>query len=118
MKNFLKLDPTLDRKEDDIVVTKRRISTFSGSDLEVLLRAQNINHLILVGVSTSGVVLSTLCQAADMDFQLTVLVDGCADRNPKVRRALIEKVFPRQAEVLSIDEWKRIKGFFTINYKF
>ena len=48
----------------DIVVTKRRVSAFSGSDLEVVLRSQHIEHLVLTGIATSGVVLSTLRAAA------------------------------------------------------
>ena len=90
----------------DIVVTKRRVSAFSGSDLEVVLRAQGISHLVLCGISTSGVVLSTLREAADKDYQLTVLADGCFDRDEEVQRVLLSKVFPRQAEVLQVETWK------------
>ncbi|WP_202948029.1 cysteine hydrolase family protein [Chryseobacterium populi] len=46
------------------------------------MRGLNIEHLVLSGVSTSGVVLSTLREAADKDFKLTVLADCCADRDP------------------------------------
>jgi len=90
----------------DIVVTKRRVSAFSGSDLEVVLRAQDISHLILCGIATSGVVLSTLREAADKDYQLTVLSDCCADRDEEVHRVLLTKVFPRQAEVVTAEAWK------------
>ena len=83
----------------DVVVTKRRVSAFTGSDLEVVLRAQGIDHLILTGIATSGVVLSTLRQAADLDYRLTVLADCCHDNDPEVHRVLLEKVFPRQATV-------------------
>jgi nicotinamidase-related amidase len=83
----------------DIVVTKRRVSAFAGSDLEVVLRAQGLDHLILTGIATSGVVLSTLRQAADLDYRLTVLSDCCHDNDPEVHRVLLEKVFPRQATV-------------------
>ena len=103
--NFLTLAPSLDRKEEDIVVTKRRVSAFAGSDLEVLLRAQNIKHLVLTGVATSGVVLSTLREASDKDFQLTVLADACADRDPEVHRVLTEKVFARQADIISNEQF-------------
>ena len=48
----------------------------TGSNLEVLLRGMNINHIVLTGVSTSGVVLSTAVEAADKDFQITILADG------------------------------------------
>ncbi len=89
----------------DIVVTKRRVSAFSGSDLEVVLRAQGISHLVLCGISTSGVVLSTLREAADKDYQLTVLADCCFDNDEEVQRVLLSKIFPRQAEVVQSSEW-------------
>ena len=89
----------------DIVVTKRRISAFTGSDLEVILRGLNVRHLVLTGLSTSGVVLSTVREAADKDFRLTVLSDGCGDMDNEVHTVLLTKVFPRQAEVLTTAEW-------------
>lgn len=89
----------------ELVVIKKRVSAFSGSDLEVILRAKEIKHLVLTGVATSGVVLSTLREAADKDFRLTVLSDCCADRDEEVQRVLLTKVFPRQADVFTADEW-------------
>jgi nicotinamidase-related amidase len=89
----------------EVVVTKRRVSAFSGSDLDVVLRAKNIDSLVLSGIATSGVVLSTLRQAADLDYDLTVLRDGCADADPEVHRVLTEKVFVRQATVLTTSQW-------------
>ena len=89
----------------ETVVTKRRVSAFAGSDLDVVLRAGGIESLVLTGIATSGVVLSTLRQAADLDFDLIVLSDACADRDEEVHRVLIEKVFPRQAAVITVAEW-------------
>jgi nicotinamidase-related amidase len=87
------------------VITKRRVSAFSGSDLDVLLRAAGADALILAGISTSGVVLSTLRQAADLDYHLTVLADACADPDPESHRVLIERIFPKQATVTTVDGW-------------
>ena len=89
----------------ELLVTKRRVSAFAASDLDVVLRANNIDSLVLSGIATSGVVLSTLRQAADLDFALTVLSDGCADQDSEVHRVLTEKVFIRQANVLTTQEW-------------
>lgn len=97
--------PVLTLTEMDIVVTRSRVSAFTGSDLEIILRAKNIDHLVLTGISTSGVVLSTLRDAVDKDYILTVLSDLCADRDEEVHRVLNEKVFPRHADVLSSTEW-------------
>lgn len=99
--------PTLTLTETDVVVTRSRVSAFTGSDLEIILRANNIGHLVLTGISTSGVVLSTLREAVDKDYKLTVLSDLCADRDEEVHRVLTEKVFPTHADVLSSTEWLR-----------
>jgi nicotinamidase-related amidase len=101
----LEIHPAIAPLPTDIVVTKRRVSAFSGSDLEVVLRAQDISHLVLCGIATSGVVLSTLREAADKDYQLTVLTDCCVDSDEEVQRVLLSKVFPRQAEVVQASEW-------------
>jgi nicotinamidase-related amidase len=95
----------LGRNDTDALVTKRRVSAFSGSDLDVLLRACGARSLVLCGIATGGCVLSTVRQAADLDYSLTVLSDACADADPEVHNLLITKVFPRQATVVTSAEW-------------
>ena len=97
--------PAIELADNDVVVVKRRVSAFSGSDLEVLLRAWDIEHLVLTGIATSGVVLSTTREAADKDYQLTILSDLCADFDAEVHAVLLKKVFPRQATVITSEEW-------------
>lgn len=89
----------------DVVVTKRRVSAFAGSDLSEILRGHGVQELILCGVATSGVVLSTIRVASDLDYGLTVLSDGCADGDASVHEVLMTKVFPRQAAVVTVEEW-------------
>ncbi|MDJ1481845.1 cysteine hydrolase [Cytophagaceae bacterium YF14B1] len=103
--DMLKIEPSIAPLSGEITVIKRRFSAFTGSDLEVVLRAQGIQHLVLTGVVTSGVVLSTVREAADKDYQLTVLSDACKDRDAEVHQVLMTKIFPRQAEVLKVEEW-------------
>jgi nicotinamidase-related amidase len=100
-----KVHESVSPQPDDIIITKRRVSAFTGSDLEVVLRSFGINHLVLSGIATGGVVLSTLREASDKDYVVTVLSDCCADRDEEVHRVLMTKIFPRQAEVITSDEW-------------
>ena len=83
----------------EVVVTKRRVGAFSTTDMETVLRSMGVTNLVLAGISTSGVVLSTVRWAADADYEIVVLADCCADPDPEVHRVLTEKVFPRQATV-------------------
>jgi nicotinamidase-related amidase len=81
----------------EVVVTKHRVGAFVGTDLDMVLRSSGIETLVLAGIATSGVVLSTVRHAADVDYRLVVVEDGCADRDPEVHRVLVEKVLPKQA---------------------
>jgi len=102
--------PAIAPEGNEVVVTKRRVSAFAGSDLEVILRGGEIEHLVLSGISTSGVVLSTLREAADKDYRLTVLADSCVDTDAEVHAVLTGKVFPRQAQVMSAAQWTALLG--------
>ena len=61
-------------------------------------RTRGSTPLVLAGISTSGVVLSTVIEAHDLDYRTFVLADGCADTDAEVHAFLLEKIFPRRAE--------------------
>jgi nicotinamidase-related amidase len=84
----------------DIVVRKTRVGAFSTTDLEQQLRKLGIGTLILAGISTGGVVLSTVRDAADKDYRIFVVADCCFDADPQVQEVLTMKVFPRQCTVI------------------
>ena len=89
-------------RPSDIVVRKTRVGPFSTTDLEHQLRERGVTTLILAGLSTSGVVLSTVREAADRDYELFVLADATADPEPDVHEFLMQRIFPRQADVISV----------------
>jgi nicotinamidase-related amidase len=88
----------------DVVVRKTRIGAFSTTDLHEQLQDAGVDSLVLAGISTSGVVLSTVIEAHDLDYQTFVLADGCADTDAEVHALLLEKIFPRRAEVIALAE--------------
>jgi nicotinamidase-related amidase len=94
-------------RDGDVVVTKRRVGAFGTTDLDAVLRAHEVTTLLLMGIATSGVVLSTVRWAADLDYELVVVADCCADRDAEVHRVLTEKVFPRQASVVPAETVRR-----------
>ncbi|HEY3858038.1 MAG TPA: isochorismatase family protein, partial [Gammaproteobacteria bacterium] len=95
---------------EEAVVTKHRVGAFFGTDLDMLLRAKDVDTLVLAGISTSGVVLSTLRHAADADYRLVVLGDCCSDPDAEVHACLLDKVFPRQATVTDSKDFLAVLG--------
>jgi nicotinamidase-related amidase len=86
----------------DIIVRKVRVGAFSTTDLDAQLRDRGVDTLILAGISTSGVVLSTVRDASDRDYRVLVLSDATADPEPDVHAFLTERIFPRQADVITV----------------
>ena len=108
MKNLFPPDTSkvisvLEPGHDEIVVDKDRFCAFSGNDLKEVLRAGGIRHLVMAGVATSGVILSTFTMAADEDYSLTILSDACADPKASLHEELMRNLFPRSATVLTVD---------------
>lgn len=88
--------------EAALTVTKTRVSAFSTGSLDPLLREQGIDTLVLGGIFTSGVVLSTVRDAADKDYRILVLSDVCADPDPQLHDTLMESLLPMQADVIDV----------------
>ena len=73
----------------------------------MILRAQGVTRLALFGIATSGIVLSTVRQASDLDFHGIVIKDCCFDADEEVHRVLTEKVFVRQTNVVDSEAFVR-----------
>ena len=102
------IHPALGPEPNDVVVTKHRVSAFVGTDLEMLLRAKEIDTLVMFGIATSGVVLSTLLQASDADYRLVVVGDCCADLDADLHTVLVKRFFPTRADVVTADDFVKM----------
>ncbi|WP_055590850.1 cysteine hydrolase family protein [Peterkaempfera griseoplana] len=104
------IHPDVAPADGETVVHKNRVSAFAGNDLRQILAAQDVDHLVLAGIATGGIVLSTALQAADLDYRITVLSDACADPDPDLHHTLVTKVLARRGEVTTVDAWGRSLG--------
>ena len=94
----------------DIVVRKTRVGAFSTTDLHEQLRERGVDTLVLAGLSTSGVVLSTVRDGADRDYRVLVISDATADPEPDVHEFLITRVLSRQATIVAAGDLERLLG--------
>lgn len=96
--------------DGDIVVRKTRVGAFSTTDLAERLSARGVDTIVLAGISTSGVVLSTVRDGYDRDYRVLVLADASADPKAEVHEFLTSEIFPRQAEVITVEELAGLLG--------
>jgi nicotinamidase-related amidase len=98
---WLNLHPALEARPDEPVVAKSRISAFEGTDLKVLLRSKDIDTLVLFGIITSGVVLSTALEAMDQDYRVLIVRDACADSDPELHACLLDRLLAKRTDVVT-----------------
>ena len=97
------IHPRVQPAAGEAVISKTKAGPFSTTGLDVSLREMGVDTLALMGVSTSGCVLSASRWAGDLGYRVVVITDACADRDPEVHRVLTEKIYVRQG-VLTTDE--------------
>lgn len=96
----LRIHPQLRPADGELVIGKHRVNALFETDLAMILRAHNVDTLLLLGNSTSGVILSTTRYAADADYRLLLVEDCCTDTDAATHDFLFTKIFPRQADIV------------------
>ena len=94
------IHPDVQPISGEIVTGKHRVNALFGTDLDMTLKANNIDTIVILGYATSGVVLSTTRYAADSDYRIFIVEDCCSDQDKEVHDFLMERIFPRQADIV------------------
>lgn len=76
----------------DIIIDKTANGAFTHTDLEHVLRARGISHLLFSGCTTDVCVHSTLREAADRNFQCLLIEDACASGDRYAHEAAVHMV--------------------------
>ena len=100
------IHPGVSPASGERVISKTKSGPFSTTGLDVILRDMGRDTLVLMGIATSGCVLSASRWAADINYRVVVVKDACDDRDPEIHRVLTEKIFARQG-VLTTEEFLR-----------
>lgn len=96
------LVPELGRQPHETEIIAHRASVFYGTDLGVRLSAKGIDTLIMAGVASTGVVLSSIAHASDADYRIYTVKDCCYDPDMVVHEHLFETAFASRSVVLSL----------------
>ena len=101
---WFNLHPALEARVGEPVLTKSRISAFEGTDLKILLRSKGIDTLVLFGIITSGVVLSTALEAMDQDYRVLIVRDACVDNDVELHACLLDRLLAKRTDVVTAAE--------------
>ncbi|WP_405138266.1 isochorismatase family protein [Nocardia sp. NBC_01388] len=87
----------------DVVVTKQYASGFHGTSLAATLTAQQIDTVLVTGLTTSGCVRATATDALQHGFRPLVVADACGDRDPRLHAANLLDLDAKYADVIDLD---------------
>ncbi|MBE7385311.1 MAG: cysteine hydrolase [Leptolyngbya sp. SIO1E4] len=79
-------------RPNEIVIEKPGKGAFYATDLQQILQAHQITHLIFAGVTTEVCVQSTLREANDRGYECLLVEDATASYFPKFKQATLEMV--------------------------
>ena len=97
-----RIAPELGQQANEPLIIGHRASVFFGTDLQARLSAQGIDSLIMAGIASTGVVLSSVAYASDSDFRLYTVKDCCFDPDQVVHDHLFSTAFDSRTTVLSL----------------
>jgi len=88
----------------EVTIHKHRYSGFKGTDLDIILRAQEIRTCIVTGVSTNVCVESTFRDAFEHGYYIVVPRDGTASWSKELGEGTLQNVTHRFGVVSTVDE--------------
>jgi ureidoacrylate peracid hydrolase len=102
---FRELDPALDVQPADLTVEKKRYSALirTSSNLEWMLREQDIDTVIVAGVQTNMCAESTARDAMMLDFKVFMPHDAAGARTPEDHLAGLRTIGQVFADIRPVD---------------
>ncbi len=102
--DFATLVPEIDALPAAIRVTKRQMSAFFGTELDVQLRRRDCKTVVICGVATNLGVEATAREAFDLNYSVVLASDACGSVAPGLHEFAMEKILPRVARVRQTSE--------------
>ncbi len=99
--------PALDLQPVDLVIIKPRVSAFYCTILEAALRANQIQRLVIAGVSSVWAVQSTVRDAHDRDYEIFILEEACAAANETIHQLSME-MLSAIAQIIHLEDLKKL----------
>ncbi len=101
---WVEIDSSMDRRPHEPLIEKQYASAFFGTELAAMLHAQDVDSLVVTGLTTSGCVRATVVDALQHDFVVWVPREAVGDRNTMAHDANLLDMHAKYADVVSVNE--------------
>ena len=101
---WVQFDPRLPIVETDLQLEKRHASSFHGTDLDTWLRANQVDTVVVTGLTTSGCVRATAVDGLQNNYRVLVPREACGDRDEQAHEANLYDLNAKYADVVSLRE--------------
>jgi len=98
------LQPPLERRGDEVMITKQYPSAFFGTSLAAMLTSMQVDTVLLTGLTTSGCVRASCVDSMSNGFITLVVSDACGDISPEPHSANLFDMEAKYADLLTTDE--------------
>jgi len=88
---------------DEIIINKTASGVFSSTNLHYVLKNMGVNSLFVVGVYTNECVETTIRDACDLGYLVTMVEDCCTTVTPDLHEASLKTLRDRYARIISVD---------------
>ena len=88
----------------DLQLEKRHASSFHGTELDEWLRNQEVDSVVVTGLTTSGCVRATAVDGLQNNYRVVVPREACGDRDEQAHEANLYDLNAKYADVLSLDD--------------
>ena len=97
-------DSRLPVEPSDVQLEKRHASSFHGTDLDESLKDQDVDSVVVTGLTTSGCVRATAVDGLQNNYRVVVPREACGDRDKQAHEANLYDLNAKYADVLSLDD--------------
>ena len=102
--HWVRVDERLAPQPGEPVVEKHWASAFHGTEVDAMLRSQDVDSLVITGLTTSGCVRASVVDGLQYDYRVVVPREAVGDRNPEAHEANLFDMHAKYADVWSLEQ--------------
>ena len=106
--HWVAIDERLAPLDDDVIIEKHGPSGFFNSELHQYLQSQDVDTVMITGLTTSGCVRATAVDGLQNNYLVFIIREACGDRNKDAEKANLHDINAKYGRVISLSEFYQL----------